>query len=126
MSNIATIRLCNLIFYGYHGVLAEEKSLGQRFEIDLEYQFDCDLATTTDQLHNSISYADIYEFIEHAVSHNQFKLLETLANFIMTNIREKYPILSICVKIRKPSVPIPGVLDHVEVELSWNSKDNGS
>ena len=30
------IILNNLGFYGYHGVLSEEKSLGQKFFIDVE------------------------------------------------------------------------------------------
>ena len=33
-----TIRLKNIVVYGFHGVHPEEKSLGQRFEIDLEYR----------------------------------------------------------------------------------------
>ncbi len=126
MSNIATIRLCNLIFYGYHGALAEENSLGQRFEIDLEYQFDCDRAVNTDQLRETISYTDIYDIIQETVSQNQFKLLETLGNCIIKTIREKYTVFSIRIKIRKPSVPIPGVLDYVEVELSWCSAADDS
>ncbi len=32
-----TIRLRNIVVYGFHGVHQEEKTLGQRFEIDLEY-----------------------------------------------------------------------------------------
>ena len=33
-----TIRLRNIVVYGFHGVHQEEKTLGQRFEIDLEYK----------------------------------------------------------------------------------------
>ncbi|HBL37468.1 MAG TPA: dihydroneopterin aldolase, partial [Firmicutes bacterium] len=32
--------LQNMIFYGYHGVFAAEKELGQRLEVDVELQLD--------------------------------------------------------------------------------------
>ena len=32
------IRLCNMQFYGRHGVNAEEQVLGQRFEVDVDLQ----------------------------------------------------------------------------------------
>ena len=35
-----TISLNNIIVYGFHGVHQEEKTLGQRFEIDLEYRLE--------------------------------------------------------------------------------------
>lgn len=119
MKQIATIRLCNLIVYGYHGVLSEENTLGQRFEIDLEYQFDCSETVQSDEVKVAISYADIYDLVNKAMTEKQFKLLETLGDYIIDQIKAKFPVLSVLIKIRKPSVPIPAVLDHVEVELSW-------
>ncbi|MBF0279877.1 MAG: dihydroneopterin aldolase [SAR324 cluster bacterium] len=117
MKKIATIRLCNLIFYGYHGVLAEEKSLGQRFEVDLEYQFDS-TAIRNDQLNETISYVDVYNLVNDALTQKTFNLLEMLGNHIVDEIRSRFPVTQVRIRIRKPSVPIPGVLDHVEVEIS--------
>lgn len=119
MKQIATVRLRNLIIYGYHGVSAEEKTLGQRFEIDLEYQFDCASTIRSDELKETISYVDIYNLVHEAVTQKRFKLLETLAHHIIKMIQTQFPVSQVSIKIRKPSVPIPGVLDHVEVELSW-------
>ena len=121
-SQLITVRLCNMIIYGYHGALPEENALGQRFEIDLEYQFLGEAAVSTDQLKQTISYVDVYQILCEAVTHHQFKLLETLGYRIMQNIHKRFPaIQNLTIRIRKPSVPIPGVLDHVEVELQWNS-----
>jgi len=39
-------------------------------------------------------------------------------------MRDKYPVEMILVRIRKPSVPIQGILDHVEVEIVWHSETN--
>ena len=38
---IDRIELEGLAFYGYHGVRPEEKSLGQRFEVDLKLELVC-------------------------------------------------------------------------------------
>ncbi|HSY53686.1 MAG TPA: dihydroneopterin aldolase, partial [Opitutaceae bacterium] len=42
------IHLKNMVFYGYHGHLAEENSLGQRFMIDLVMALDIADAARTD------------------------------------------------------------------------------
>ncbi len=127
MEQIATIRLRNLIIYGYHGALTEERTLGQRFEVDLEYQFNCVAAAQNDELQETISYVDIYNLVNDAVTQKQFHLLEALGQHIIDIIKTQFPVTQIRVKIRKPSVPIPAVLDHVEVELCWASEsENGS
>ena len=41
-----TISLNNIVVYGFHGVHQEEKTLGQRFEIDLEYRLASEMAYT--------------------------------------------------------------------------------
>jgi dihydroneopterin aldolase len=49
-------------------------------------------------------------------------LIETLGYRITEEIRERYPVDVIIVRIRKPSVPIQGILDHVEVEIVWREE----
>ncbi|MGK5094134.1 dihydroneopterin aldolase [Deltaproteobacteria bacterium TL4] len=121
---MSPIRVClsNMIIFGYHGALAEENALGQRFEIDFEFKYYGDSAIATDQLQDTISYVDIYHLVCDTVAHQQYKLLETLGNAIIQKVIHQYPeILETQIRIRKPAVPLPGVLDHVEVELSWTS-----
>ena len=48
-------------FYGYHGVLPEENTLGQRFIVDLIVETDLKQAGLTDELEESISYVDLYQ-----------------------------------------------------------------
>ena len=116
-----TIRLCNMVIYGYHGALTEENTLGQRFEIDLEFQFEAQEAIATDQLKATVSYVEVYHLVQHSVTGRPFKLLESLGHQIIQTLRQRFgQILKLVVRIRKPSVPLPGALDHVEVELSWH------
>ncbi|MCL7027631.1 hypothetical protein MKW94_014290, partial [Papaver nudicaule] len=52
--------LRGLMFQGYHGVLPEEKTLGQKFVIDMDAWVDLREAGKTDNLNDSISYVDLY------------------------------------------------------------------
>ena len=51
-------------------------------------------------------------------------MIETLGNRIIEEMCDRYPVEMILVRIRKPSVPIQGILDHVEVEIVWQSGTN--
>ena len=54
-------------FYGYHGVLPEENRLGQRFIVDLIVETDLKQAGLTDELEESISYVDLYQFVKRSL-----------------------------------------------------------
>ena len=114
------IRLKNMVFYGYHGVEESEKILGARFEVDLEIGADLKKAAETDDLHDTINYEAIYHDIEAIVTTKKKHLIEALAGDIAKEIKDKYQgIISIKIVVRKPSVPIRGVLDTVEVEINY-------
>ena len=106
-----------MIIYGFHGVLSEETTLGQRFEIDLEISFKRE--AHQDEISQTICYASVHQVIERIVKEERFKLLETLGEVILEAIQKKFPILTARIQIRKPSVPIQAVLECVEVELTW-------
>ena len=76
------IILNNLGFYGYHGVLSEEKSLGQKFFIDVELLLDTKKAGKSDDMNQSVSYADVYDVIKDITENKKFNLIEALAENI--------------------------------------------
>ena len=101
------IVLKNMAFYGYHGNLASEQEQGQRFFVDVEIITDLTKAGQSDQLEDSINYVEVYE------THN---LLERLGALIADSLHQYYQgIVGLSVTVRKPSVPISGILDYVEV-----------
>ncbi|HXA15063.1 MAG TPA: dihydroneopterin aldolase [Opitutaceae bacterium] len=113
------IHLKNMVFYGYHGHLAEENSLGQRFMIDLVMTLDIAEAARTDDLRNTVDYVKVYGICRQIVEHDRVKLLETLANHLIDRIFEACPrVTKVGITIKKPSVPMDGVLDYVAVETS--------
>lgn len=119
MSTLTTVRLHNMLFYGYHGAFEEETALGQRFQVDVEFQYNAAPAYQSDVLQDAISYEKVYRLIEEVFTSQNFKLLETLVSRMIQAVIEVFPVQELCVRVRKPSVPIKGVLDFVEVEQSW-------
>jgi dihydroneopterin aldolase len=115
----ARIHLRNMAFYGYHGHLTAENALGQRFQIDLSLTTDIAKATQSDDLEDTVDYVNIYAMCREVVEGAHVKLLETLACRIMDRVLADFPsVQKVEITIRKPSVPLPGVLDHVALETS--------
>lgn len=113
------IRLKNMIFYGYHGVEESESILGARFEVDLLLECDLEDAVTSDKLEDTVNYEAIYHDVERIVTREKHYLIESLAGTICKTIKENYSrVKTVTAVIRKPSVPIKGVLDTVEVEVT--------
>ncbi|KJS85289.1 MAG: dienelactone hydrolase [Peptococcaceae bacterium BICA1-8] len=118
------IFLKNLAFFGFHGVMSEEKALGQKFFIDVELSLDLKKAGETDNVKDTVSYADIYQLVKEMVSDNRFNLIEALAENIASEILVKYEeIKETVVLVRKPEAPVPGIFDYFGVEI--RRKRNG-
>tara|TARA_B100000579_G_scaffold435697_1_gene459632 strand:+ start:195 stop:566 length:372 start_codon:yes stop_codon:yes gene_type:complete len=116
-----TISLNNIIVYGFHGVHQEEKTLGQRFEIDLEFRLANPSFPWKDEERATVSYVNAHNIVKNVCAEKSFNLIETLGNRIIEEMRSRYSIDLIIVRVRKPSVPIQGILDYVEVEVEWHA-----
>lgn len=117
------IILKDLGFYGYHGVFAEEATLGQRFFIDLELGVDLSVPAATDRLSTGISYADIYDAVKSAFETRRMKLLEAVAQNIVDKIFETFQSVNwIVIRIRKPEAPIAMVHGEAGIELHRQRK----
>ncbi len=113
----------DLSFYAYHGVLKEENTLGQKYFVDLEIICDLEKPSKTDEVTDTINYADIYQIVKKVVLENEFKLIERLAEEIAKKILSyDKKILEVGVTIRKPEAPIDGIFDYVGVEI-WRKQD---
>ena len=112
------IRLHNVVFYGYHGNHHEERFLGGRFHLDVELETDFTAAAESDNLAHTVNYEAVYELVRDVVTNNTFKLIEAMACRIASDILRSFPtVAAVRVRVRKPGVPIKGVIDNVEVEV---------
>ncbi len=108
----------NMLFYGYHGVLAEEKTLGQMFSVDVCLGLDLSHAGKTDDLDDTVSYAEVYQIIKDIVEKESYNLLETLAENIVHSVFNEYDrILEIEVKVSKKNPPVDGLMDCCGVSI---------
>ncbi len=114
---MGVIRLHNMTFYGYHGVSAAERQTGRRFEVDIELAVDMDKAAASDRLQDTVNYTEVYRTVEELVAQDRFSLLETIAVRLAEEILRKFRPKEVTVRVRKKIPPVPGNLDHIEVEI---------
>lgn len=113
----------NLCVFGRHGVGRAEKSLGQKFYVDI----DCTVerpAPRLDRMDDTVCYAELCDMAEKLSHERTFNLIETFAGELAQQILAAYGrVSSVRVTIRKPSAPIRHPVDHVGVAVELSRDD---
>jgi dihydroneopterin aldolase len=104
-------------FYGYHGVLPQERELGQQFVVDVELQLDLRPAGENDDLGQTVSYADVYEVVRRVVTGAPSKLIEAVAEQIACQVLQQFAVQQVLVRVKKPAAPVPGHFSYMAVEI---------
>lgn len=114
------IHLRDMQFFGYHGVLPEEKVLGQRFRANVSLAVDIKRAGETDELDDTVSYVGVYDICKEIIEGKPYKLIEAVAETIATRILTQYEgqVFGCRVEVVKPDPPIPGHYKEVAVEIT--------
>ncbi|HZG87583.1 dihydroneopterin aldolase [Paenibacillus sp.] len=114
-----TMKLERIQLFGNHGVFAEENKLGQRFYVSLEMKLDLRAAGKTDDLEETVNYAEVYGLVKRVVEGETFKLIEALAETLATRLLDAYAkIHEVTVRVVKPHPPFDIVFDGVTVEIT--------
>src|SRR5690606_39170752 len=122
MLNIIKIRKAT--FYGYHGVLSEEQSVGGKFEADVDIYTDFSTAARKDSLNQTVDYNKVYKFMYQLALEHKYYLIEALAMRIADELLLKFNQISkVAVRVRKNSPPLGGMVDCVEVEVIKDRND---
>jgi len=106
-----------MAFFGYHGVRPEERSLGQRFEVDVEMRYEMERAAASHRIEDAIDYQAVFEAVEGVMTGEANHLLEALASRIADTVMEQFPAQRTVVRVRKMHPPIPGLMGCAEVEV---------
>ncbi len=114
------ILLEGMRFYAFHGVNSEERTLGQRFTVDVAMAVDLRLAGQRDDIADTVSYSAVYQLVRRIVEGEPRNLIEAVAEEIAAAILlEHPPIERVTVTVRKPEVPMKGaMLDAAGVRIS--------
>ena len=114
----------NLEVFANHGLFEEENKLGQKFIFDIECELNYKKAMFSDEMTDSISYADIVEVVVKTATTSTFNLLERLAGEILKNIFTEFSqIENINLKINKPGAPIKYHFEKCGVEVKTSREE---
>lgn len=112
------ITLRGLRARGRHGVLPEERALGQTFVVDVELGVDTRRAAATDALSETVHYGVVAEEVVAVVSGEPCQLLETLAQRVADRCLAHAAVREATVTVHKPQAPIPVPFDDVSVTIT--------
>ncbi|WP_080903618.1 dihydroneopterin aldolase [Parabacteroides sp. Marseille-P3160] len=112
------ILLDEMKFYSYHGVLPQERKVGNHFVVNLKITVPVDVALVNDSLEDTINYASLYKVVKREMD-TPSHLLEHAAGRILSSLKESFPqITAIELKLTKLNPPLGGDVTSASVILS--------
>ena len=113
------IHVTGIKAFGYHGVLPHEAVEGQEFIVDLALSLDLSAASRSDNLDETVKYADLAQIVHDNIVGERVQLIERLAGQIADQIKSSYPqIDSISVTVHKPHAPVTLDFDDISVTIT--------
>ena len=101
------IKIRDLEIYGHHGVMKEENVLGQKFLVSLALYTDTRAAGESDNLADSVNYAEVSYLVKEQMEKETYRLIEAAAEQLAKKILLKFPLVKkVEVEIKKPWAPI--------------------
>lgn len=117
------IILSGIEFFGYHGCSLDEKRRGQIFKVDAELNFDLSKAGATDNIADTVDYAQVLLDVEKIITGTPRNLIETVAEEIAATLLEKYSLIdSVKITLHKPYAPLPTRYDDAAVQITRSRK----
>ena len=119
----SNIFLNGLRIYAYHGVLEQESRVGQWFSVDISVGYGFSRAMLTDDVADTLSYADLLVIVRHEMAVPS-QLLEHVASRIVQNVLKTFPqVNTIDLRLTKLNPPMGASLDGAGVSLHWQTKE---
>ncbi len=116
MSGTITLSLIDLRFFAYHGWYEQESRQGQNFRLDLWVSYPESMQSIV-ELDQTIDYSVIYSALKDQMARPR-RLLEDLAQSILTEIKENYPVVTqIRIHIQKMAPPVSGLDGQLGIQL---------
>jgi 7,8-dihydroneopterin aldolase/epimerase/oxygenase len=111
------ITLRGLRVHGRHGVLPEERAVGQPFVVDVSLDVDTRPAARSDDLAQTIDYSRLATDLAEAVSKDPVDLIETVAQRVADLCLDQPRVAAVEVTIHKPEAPVDVQLDDIAVTI---------
>jgi 7,8-dihydroneopterin aldolase/epimerase/oxygenase len=113
------IRITGIKGFGYHGVFESERANGQDFYVDVELEVDLTRASVSDDVNDTINYAEVIDLVIEEITSNPVSLIEKLAGRIAERIKETYAQAAlVTVTVHKPQAPVSADVKDISVTIS--------
>ena len=104
-------------FFAYHGVLPQESLVGNEFVINLTLQVDISLAMQSDEVEDTVNYAEVYEAVKQEMQQPS-KLLEHVAGRIAHRLLHDFPLIQqVDIVVEKLNPPLGADIHSAAVKL---------
>lgn len=111
------ILLENVKFYAFHGVLPQERKVGNDYQVSLRIGYEISRAMVSDDVNDTLNYAEVYQLLSQEMSVPS-ALLERVAGRIGDRLFRKFPaIQSIDLTIIKVNPPMGADSEGAGVEV---------
>ena len=113
------IFLTGIAAFGYHGLLDHERQNGQDFFVDVALTVDLSAASKSDEIQDTVNYAEITNLVVKHITTDPVNLIEKLAGRIADQILEDHVKVSlVTVIVHKPQAPVDAVLKDIAVQVT--------
>lgn len=110
--------LTGIVGRGHHGVYDFEREQGQDFVVDVACSIDLSPAAQSDDLANTIDYAELATAVVADIEREPLNLIEALAARIAGTCLRLERVTEVTVTIHKPQAPMPVRVGDVAVTLT--------
>jgi len=101
------ITLAGVTAYGYHGVLDSERQEGQDFIVDVSMDVDTTPAAHSDDVTQTVNYAEVAADIVAIIEGEPRNLIETVMAQIADTVMANYELIqSATITLHKPQAPV--------------------
>lgn len=104
--------------HGHHGVLDFEKHDGQTFVVDVTMELDLSKAGRSDDLTQTVNYAEVAASVVARITGPAFDLIERLAEVIADDVLANGLVESVEVVVHKPEAPVGYPFTDVQVRIT--------
>ena len=111
------IQLRGLRFHAYHGVAAQERLVGNDYEVDLRLRVDVERAMRTDDVADTVNYAEVFETVREQMA-TPSDLVEHVAGRMAQAVLDRWPqVTSVDIILTKRNPPMGADCQGAGVEL---------
>jgi dihydroneopterin aldolase len=118
------LRIDRLALHARHGVLPEERTLGQRFFLDIVVTVEIGDALASDKIDDSVNYGALIEAASLAFTGTAFNLIEAAAAAVADDLLKHFPkVAAVQVTVHKPAAPVKAFVADISATVERRRHD---